>query len=120
MPLLHAAALALWAAALVCALLPVPPAAARVVRALHAPAALAALFGAIALFHRHPEQWFTPAGKARAALLVGLLALDAAAQGLARPEAAAVNRLWPRSAGALTLLFALAQISLTWVSPWKT
>ncbi len=120
MPLLHAAALALWAAALVCALLPVPPAPARILRLLHAPAALVALFGAIALFHRHPEQWFTPAGKARAALLFGLLVLDAVTQGLARPEAAAVNRLWPRLVGALTLLLALAQLSLTWVSPWKT
>ena len=120
MPLLHAAALALWAAAIACAFLPVPPAPARVLRGLHAPAALAALFGAIALFHRHPDQWFTPAGKARAALLVGLLALDAGAQGLSRPEAVAVDRRWPRLAGVLTLLFALAQLSLTWVSPWKT
>ena len=70
MPLLHAAALALWAAALVCALLPVPPAPARILRLLHAPAALVALFGAIALFHRHPEQWFTSAGKARAGFLL--------------------------------------------------
>ena len=120
MPLLHAAALALWAAALICALWPVSPAVARAMHALHAPAALGALFGAIALFHRHPEQWFTPAGKARAALVIGLLALDAAAQGLARPEAAGLHRGWPRLAAALTLLLALAQISLTWVSPWKT
>ena len=117
LPLLHAAALALWAGTVALALR--PPAAAGWAKhapALRVPATLLALFSAIALFHRHPEQWFSGPGKARAALVLGLIALDIAAS---LAGARAPRRL-ATSAAALAGLFAVAQISLTWVSPWKT
>lgn len=119
-PFVHAGALAVWVVSQGARLSGTGGALGRLARSARYPAAAVALFAAIALFHRHPEHWFTVAGKLRAAIIVGVLALDAATEPARQrwtPEA--VSARAPRRA---LLVFgglaALTQLSLSWVKPW--
>lgn len=124
-PPLHAIALAVWVAALCARLAGGGGSRLRVVEAARFPAAALALFAAIALFHRHPEHWFSVVGKLRAAVVLLVLTLDAVTEPALARWAAAVSATGPlprpRLAFALTAAVAAAtQLSFTWVSPWPT
>ncbi len=121
-PSVHAGALAVWVAALGARLQGAGGALERLARSARFPAAAVALFAAIALFHRHPEHWFTAAGKLRAAVVLGVLALDAVTEPVRQrwtPDAVS-SRAPRRALLALAGLAVLTQLSLAWVSPWPT